>query len=261
MPFQATQASPVKNKKGNLILVYMLSAVVLLGGLALLIGSFLPGSPAAHAVGLTAQELSTGTDYFFTELMVVDPYASDVADEDNMYIYVAFFDAKGKAYLASFAPEKDPALLEQLWAYVNDTSAYIGDVSFPAVVAVQKLSVLDDDARRYYKDSLDDYMEIFREAGFDVEGTELHFKYLGADQPAYEAHQAKEAWTMRIIGALFLLLGLFMTVYFPRNLKKRWEKMAAMAAEQSVVNVEPQPAPSVIKVVSLPREEAPSEEE
>ncbi len=249
------------NKKGNLALIYILSAVVVLLGGLMFGSSFAANDPAVEADGLTAQELSISEDYLFSELIVIDYYATDVRNEDDMYLYVAFFDENDKAYVASFSPKMDDALLAQLGDYLNDDSAYVGDLTFPAAVDVKNLSALEDDAQGFYKELLPDVEEIFTSIGLEVESTELHFDYQGADQAAYAKSQSKEDMTMRIAGGVIALVGVFMFLFFPKSLKKRWAQMEAIAAEPSVVNVQPEPARSVINVVSAPREEAPTEEE
>lgn len=237
------QVTP-KQKKTSLVLIYVLSAFVLLVGIIFLVLSLQPIPELNPAVPLN--EVDTDKNYYFEELWVVDLYASRENDDDEMYVYVAYVDEDGKTYLASFTPDKDDALLKKINAYLEDDSLYVGDLSISAAVSVTTVTQKGDDLKGFYDENLPIVKQMFRSNGMKVEDTDLHFTYEGSDPEDYEARQRSEANGLLIGGIVFALIGLAMMIFLPRMMKKKWAKMeaAAQAAQREYMEMNTPSAPT-----------------
>ena len=156
--------------------------------------------------------LQNGAVYKIDELYLTDCYAeygetpnrfSDKISKVETYYYtVLVFDAKDDLYVFSMEAEPSDDIIPAINDYLNDDEQGIGDLVLNGYFTAET-NALGGDLLDYYNEAVDLLGEYF-----DQIPTTVNLVYECAGDADYAAHAASEQNSSRIMGAIFLLIGI-----------------------------------------------------
>lgn len=204
----------MKNKIASIILVIAL----VIGGVGMIasgIGS--SGTELKDVTTLTAYSMDDSFDYEIKEAYIFDNYAT--YEEDNepqtYYLAVSFFDTNGKLCLTSMEMEKGDDLYDEVMDYLADDTMYMGDLILPVYASANSLSSSSEVGQYFQKFATD-----FEKHSLFPELLWLQLDYKGSTMEDYEDQTGFESIGSFVMGAVFLLLSVVVTLLSIRASRK-----------------------------------------
>lgn len=217
----------------NSVRMIIITIVLILGGLGLIIAGLFPAPTLVDVETVSVNDLSNDNAYYVEDLAVVYEYGSMSGDDsDNGSYYLAFFeDAQGNYCTVSLYFDNNKELKKEATSHDFDSEDLYVDGCF----SVKKISSLDSDLSRYYKECYNELKDRYF-GNVPTTDTGLHFRYVCNEKSEYES-AVKPTLVLCIAGAAMLLLGGF--CFFRFKKMKEEEKAAEQAAQAQRIFFDP----------------------
>lgn len=208
----------MNNSKSRPVLGYILGIALLIFGVVMFAFSFTAPDALIAYDQIDGSALSTSNAYELKDMIVLDSYAYlEESGKTTDYFIVAFEDANGELYSASFIHDNDKDIKAKLEAYLEDDSQGYGDCVIDACVSLRKITGLDKKIQGYY----DEAYELVKD---DVTDSGMHFIFVSEQAEDYEAAVKSDRQIPRIGGAVVAVLAIILIFVAHKTAKKQKEQ-------------------------------------
>ncbi len=204
--------------------IFMVAFVLVLFGAIMTGFGFTPPAELKTGADIDLNNLDSDYAYYLKDMELFDEYATlRGGDGDTGSYYIGLIEtANEDYYLFSVYVDNDKEWKEE----ARDHNFTNINMSVPACYSCKKITSMDEDLQRYYRDYTDEL--IANSTGLNVVNTGLHVRFVCNEEAEYE--DAASNLTVAYVGIVFVVLGI---ILFPvsKKVKKKEAEAAARAAE------------------------------
>ena len=191
------------------------------------------GSEVTDISGLSHTALSTGKNYYISELVLVDEYAHTwEKTESNIvkrHYLVYFYDNSDNLCYASLTVSTDSDLYKTCNDYINDDSLMVGDVILSGCFSSSSFSSEVDGLSTEYALAQKEYYN----NGLPGTKTSLNLTYKAKDKTEFSVQNKTVSTVFLCVSILFIILGAVIVVL---SLSKRSKIKEEIQNAQNILN-------------------------